>query len=203
MRQYLIGSWANADEYDYSGEQLMGNRLGASRDASHFNKDGSANVSKYGDNTAPEKRKTSIPLVDRILPQMKRVNTLTDQLIELEAEYKSGKMEISEYSLLRDVLCSKRSRAQELLKKAVSVKKPEPTPSDDEDSYDYDEQYAEYGGENTAQNGVGDESAPEWLKTVSDQNSVKKVIVKGCRAWKKAVELSHKAAHYYSTLKAL
>lgn len=56
-RQYLIGSWSNADEYDYSGEQLMGNRLGASREVPHMI-NGKANLDKYGDNT--EKKKPSI-----------------------------------------------------------------------------------------------------------------------------------------------
>lgn len=126
MRQYLIGSWANADEYDYSGEQIMGNRLGASREVPHFLPSGRANVAKYGDNTALVKK---VPLHDRILPQYKRVNTLTEQLIELEKAYKAGEYSIEEYTTLRAVVSTKRARAEQLYKKAVSVK--EPVYSDD------------------------------------------------------------------------
>jgi hypothetical protein len=134
-RSYLVGSWANSDEYDYSGysgEMLMGHRNGASRDLDHFTKDGRANVAKYGDNDLTQK-KTSIPLTDRILPQAKRVNLLTEQMRELEIEYKSGKMSITDYTLYRNILSVKRSRAEVLLKKAISVR---PTPLEDDEYAD-------------------------------------------------------------------
>lgn len=120
-RQYLIGSWSNADEYDYSGEQLMGNRLGASREVPHMI-NGKANLDKYGDNT--EKKKPSIHIRDRIFPQQKRVTTLTNQMKDLVAEYKAGNIDIEEYSMLLSVLAAKRSRAEILLAKAKSVRAP-------------------------------------------------------------------------------
>jgi hypothetical protein len=120
-RQYLIGSWSNADEYDYSGEQLMGNRLGASREVPHMI-NGKANLDKYGDNT--EKKKPSISIQDRILPQAKRVYTLTNQMRDLVSEYKAGNIDIDEYSMLLSVVSQKRSRAMELLAKAKSLRAP-------------------------------------------------------------------------------
>ncbi|RYY51311.1 MAG: hypothetical protein EOO06_00860 [Chitinophagaceae bacterium] len=176
---------------------------------SHTLANGQANLLKYADRVAPVKKSSKLSLEDRVLPQARRVATLTAQLVELEKSYRAGEYDISKYSLLRDLIVAKRQRAEVLLQKALAVK-PEPTPSDDEDSnddtsspYDVDEQYAEYSGENASQNVMADEPVPEWLKTVSDENSVKKFIVKGCRAWKKAVELKHKAATYLNTLKAL
>ncbi len=118
MRQYVIGSWNDADQYDYSGEQV-GNRLGASREVPHMI-NGKANLDKYGDNT--EKKKPSIHIRDRILPQQKRVITLTNQMKDLVAEYKAGNIDIDEYSMLLSVISSKRSRAVELLAKAKSVR---------------------------------------------------------------------------------
>lgn len=120
MRQYVIGSWNDADQYDYSGEQV-GNRLGASREVPHMI-NGKANLDKYGDNT--EKKKPSIHIRDRILPQQKRVITLTNQMKDLVAEYKAGNIDIDEYSMLLSVISSKRSRAVELLAKAKSVRAP-------------------------------------------------------------------------------
>ena len=121
MRQYLIGSWNNADEYDYSGQQLMGNRLGAAREVPHMI-NGKANLDKYGDHT--EKKKPSVSIQDRILPQAARVNKLTEQMKELVAEYQKGNIDIDEYSMLLSVLANKRSRAEILLAKAKSVRAP-------------------------------------------------------------------------------
>lgn len=121
MRQYLIGSWSGADEYDYSGEQLMGNRLGASREVPHMI-NGKANLDKYGDNT--EKKKPSIHIRDKILPQQKRVTTLTNQMKELVLEYQKGNIDIDEYSLLLSVVSAKRDRVIKLLSKAKSVRAP-------------------------------------------------------------------------------
>jgi len=125
-RLYIQPSWINSaeDHNEWSGgnDQYRGDR---SVDVSTFDKNGRARMEAFSDSAVEalkEKRKTSISIRDRILPQMKRVNLLTDQLIELETEYKSGRMSISEYSVLRDVLIVKRDRAQVLYEKAVSVK---------------------------------------------------------------------------------
>lgn len=126
-RLYIQPSWINSaeDHNEWSGgnDQYRGDR---SIDVSTFDKNGRARVEAFSDEAIAsirEKRKTSTPLPDRILPQMKRVNTLTHQLIELEQAYKSGEMSIQEYSLLRDVLCQKRDRAEVLYKKAINTAK--------------------------------------------------------------------------------
>lgn len=196
MRQYLIGSWANADSYDYSGEQLMGDRLGASRDASHFLKNGQANTEKYGDNTeASTKRKTSIPLTDRILPQAKRVNLLTEQMRELEVEYKSGNMSITDYTLYRDILSVKRSRAEVLLKKAISVR-----PNTSENNDESEELGVEYA---TQSDVTEDTCGVAWVDELSSKNTFKKMLQNTCKAFKLAVHYKHKTSSYLQTLKDL
>lgn len=194
MRQYLVGSWANADSYDYSGEQLMGNRLGASRDASHFLKNGQANTAKYGDNTeASTKRKTSIPLTDRILPQAKRVNLLTEQMRELEVEYKSGNMSIKDYTLYRDILSVKRSRAEVLLKKAISVRPNTPQNNDESE---------EFGVEYATQNSVTEDTCGvAWIDELSAKNTFKKMLQNTCKASRTLVKWCQQAKAYYQTLK--
>lgn len=82
-----------------------------------------ANIEAYADKPVQVKPKSSVSIRDKILPQRRRVNTLTDQLIELEQAYKSGEMSIQEYSMLRDVLCQKRDRAEVLYKKAINTSK--------------------------------------------------------------------------------
>lgn len=116
-RMYIVNHWSDAAAY--SGEQI-GDRL---KDSSvlHFNRDGSANVELYSEETAQAKKKTSISIEDRIVPQAKRIRTLTEQLIELEAARKDG-MDINKYSKLRDILICKRERAEQLYQKAASVK---------------------------------------------------------------------------------
>lgn len=119
MRNYIVASWNDADQYDYSGEQI-GNRQSKSQKV-HFNADGSACVASYGD---PAPIKKVVPIADKILPQRKRVQTLTQQMQELVADYQAGNMPIEEYSTLLAVISAKRGRAVELLNKAVSVKAP-------------------------------------------------------------------------------
>ena len=196
-RMYIVNHWNDAAAY--SGEQI-GDRLKDST-ALHFNRDGSANVELYSEETALAKKKSSVSIEDRILPQAKRVRVLTEQLIELESERKAG-MSVEKYSHLRDILICKRQRAEVLLQKALNVK-PDPTPSDEEDNTYYDEQYAETSGENPAQNVMADESVPIWLQGVSSTNSLKNPLIKACKAIRKAVQLSQAARNYYLTLKAL
>lgn len=198
MRQYLIGSWSNADEYDYSGEQLMGNRLGASREVPHFLANGRANVAKYGDNVA---KPTKAPLVDRVLPQQRRVRVLTEQLYELEAERKAG-MDLTTYSQLRDVLICKRDRAELLLQRALSVKPIR------EDSYEDDEEiYAANPSTPSDNNGHRESySSPvgvRFIDELSETNSLKSFLKMSCKVVRKALQLSQAARNYYLTLKAL
>ena len=117
-RMYVVNEWTNAAAY--SGE-MIGDRLKKS-EGLHFNRDGSANTDLYADE--PKQKKPSIHIRDRILPQQKRVTTLTNQMRELVKEYQAGNIDIDEYSMLLSVLANKRHRAEQLLAKAKSVRAP-------------------------------------------------------------------------------
>ena len=191
-RLYCIQSWNNASET--SGEQI-GNRLAQSRGL-HFNRDGSANVDLYseGDDT---KRKTSIPLSDRILPQKKRLNTLRDQLIELETEYKTTQMSIEEYSTLRDILMVKINRAEVLYRKAVSIRPHTPENIDESE---------EFGVEYATQNSVTEDTCGvacgvAWVDELSPKNTFKKVLQNTCKASRTLVKWCQRAKAYYQELK--
>lgn len=198
MRQYLVGSWANADSYDYSGEQLMGNRLGASRDASHFLKNGQANTAKYGDNTeASVKRKTSVPLRQRILPQEARLTTLDTQIEELNQEYNSNRMSYEEYAHLKTILQRKRDRAWELYVKAggiVSV-----TSQNNDESEEFGVEYITQNS--VTEVGCGVSCGVAWVDELSAKNTFKKMLQNTCKASRTLVKLSQRAKAYYQELK--
>lgn len=207
MRQYLIGSWNNADSYDYSGEQLMGNRLGASREVPHFTASGQANVAKYGDNT--EKKASTVSIKDRILPQFKRLQTLRTQMVDLEQEYKTTDMSIEEYSILRNVIMAKIQRAEILYKRAVSVV-PKSYDEDDLDLYSEMPQDSDiytpssdfnpspndgYASEEYEEIGV------EFIDSLSETNSLKNILKKACIITRKVIHYKHKISSYLQTLK--
>lgn len=200
-RMYIVNHWNDAAAY--SGEQI-GDRLKDSS-ALHFNRDGSANVNLYSEETALTKKKTSVPLIDRVLPQQRRVRVLTEQLYELEAERKAG-MDIHTYSQLRDVLICKRNRAEVLYRKAISVK----APSYDDD-YDYSpedtaqtwEETYKVSGVYASENGdhVQGESV-SWIDELSDENCFKKILQKACKAKRKFVQFSHQVKKFTQKAKA-
>lgn len=117
-RMYVVNEWTNAAAY--SGE-IIGDRLKKS-EGLHFNRDGSANTELYADE--PKEKKPSIHIRDRILPQARRVERLTEQMRELVLEYQKGNIDIDEYSMLLSVISSKRAKAEILLAKAKSVRAP-------------------------------------------------------------------------------
>lgn len=202
MRQYLIGSWSNADSYDYSGEMLMGHRHGQSRRV-HWNPDGSAAVQSYGDDE-PKVKKISIK--DRILPQFKRVQTLRAQMLDLEQEYKNTDMSIEEYSMLRDVIVCKIDRAEVLLKKALIAKPIRPDSYEDEGISSYASSYPpsdnnRHGGGYSSPVGVS--FFAEVVDGLSDTNSFKSFLQIACKVVRKAVQLSQAARNYYNELRAL
>lgn len=191
MRQYLIGSWANADGYDYSGEMLMGNRNGASRRV-HWNPDGSACVASYGDD---EPKTSKVSIKDKILPQGKRLQTLRSQMVELEQSYKAGEMDISEYSILRDCVVAKLQRAEILYKKAISVK---PTRFDDEYADEMPEVDVVYGVNSSVSPTI---HTSTWVDDLPASNSLKLPLQKTLQVVRMLVRLSHKAGSYWQELK--
>ena len=127
-RLYIQPSFLNSceDHGVWSGgnDQYRGD---SSVDLSTFDKNGRARVEAFTDEAVEslkKKPKKTIPISDKILPQRKRVLTLTQQMVDLVQEYKSGKMSIEEYTLLLSVVSARRARAEQLLSKAKSVRAP-------------------------------------------------------------------------------
>ena len=194
MRQYLIGSWSNADSYDYNGEQLMGHRSGTSRRV-HWNPDGSACVASYGDD---EPKATKISIKDRILPQFKRLQTLRSQMVDLEQEYKTTDMTCAEYSMLRDVLFAKAQRAEVLYRKAIA-QKPIQMPEDEAETRYTNHVNAQpndgYASEEYEEIGV------RFIDELSNQNSLKGVLKFSCKAIRGLVRFSSATKRYINELK--
>lgn len=117
MRNFVNVTWNNSAE-NYDGYQQQNK---------HFNPNGTAAIHNYSDEalaTDKPKKKSSLTIRQKILPQASRVERLTEQLKELVAEYQKGNIDIEEYSMLLSVVSQKRSRAMELLAKAKSVRAP-------------------------------------------------------------------------------
>lgn len=116
-RSFVNVTWNNSAE-NYDGYQQM-NR--------HMNPNGTAAIHNYSDEALAKdkpKKKSSLTIQQKILPQASRVERLTEQLKELVAEYQKGNIDIDEYSMLLSVLASKRDRAIKLLSKTKSVRAP-------------------------------------------------------------------------------
>jgi len=115
MRQYLIGSWNSADEYDYSGEQLMGARNGKSVCADHMLPNGMANISRYGD--APKAKPKRRAIGDRIDLANAHYERMEAMSNELDNAYFAGEMDDERYALLRMKMNERLSKAWKRLSK--------------------------------------------------------------------------------------
>lgn len=179
-------------------DQYRGDR---SVDLATFDKNGRARVEAFSDSAIEslKKRKTSVPLIDRVLPQQRRIRVLTEQLYELEAERKAG-MDIHTYSQLRDVLICKRNRAEVLYRKAISVKAPSYDKDDTaqtwEETYKVSGVYASENGDHVQGESVS------WLDELSDENCFKKILQKACKAKRKLVQFSHQVKKFTQKAKA-
>lgn len=162
-----------------------------------LNKD-RANIHAYADPMETTKRKTSVPLKSRILPQAARLEKLTAEIIELEEANRKGEFTPEEYTLLRSVAFKKRDRAQVLLNKAISTPH---TPQNIDES-------EEFGVECATQNsvtevGCGVPCGVAWVDELSAKNTFKKILQNTCKAFKLAVHYKHKTSSYLQTLKDL
>lgn len=158
-----------------------------------LNKD-RANIQAYADPIEAPKRKTSVPLKLRILPQAARLEKLTAEIIELEEANRKGEFTPTEYTLLRSVAFKKRDRAQVLLNKAIST--PD-TPENNDESEEFGVEYA-------TQNSVTDlPCGVAWVDELSAKNTFKKMLQNTCKALKLAVYYKHKTSSYLQTLKDL
>lgn len=157
---------------------------------------GKANLAAYGD-PVPTKKASTVNIKDKILPQKRRVDSLTNQMVELEAEYKAGKMSITDYSLYRDIVSAKRDRAIVLLNKASKAK---PKRDEDEVISTYSSSFTNedvcvYPFEESALCGV------DFIDELSSSNPLKKPLKRICTITKTLVRYSQQAAAYYRTLK--
>lgn len=197
-RMYIVNHWSDAAAY--SGEQI-GDRLKDST-ALHFNRDGSANVELYSEETALAKKKSSVSLTDRILPQKRRVDSLTAQMIELESEYKAGKMSITDYSLYRDIVSAKRDRAIVLLDRAMKVKPIRPDSYEDSGEFTYSSL-----SNPPDNNGHGESySSPvgvSFIDSLSEENSLKGLLKMSCKAIRGLVNFKIKFSKYVEELKSI
>lgn len=117
-RHYVLGSWANADEFDYSGEQLMGSRQGKSVCMDHMLPNGMANLRRYGDpveQKSAAKPKKSV--ADSIDLAQKHFDKLEQLSIELDEEYFDGEIDQTRYDLLRYKLDERLIKAWNRLQK--------------------------------------------------------------------------------------
>lgn len=194
-RLYIQPSFLNSCEehglWSGGNDQYRGDR---SVDVATFDKNGRARIEAFSDQAIDslKKRKTAIPLTDRILPQAKRVNLLTEQMRELDVEYKSGNMSITDYTLYRDILSVKRSRAEVLLNKAISTPH---TPQNNDESEEFGVEYA-------TQNSVTEDTCGvAWVDELSTKNTFKKMLQNTCKASRTLVKWCQQAKAYYQTLK--
>jgi hypothetical protein len=168
-RMYIQPSFIDscADHAEWSGGngQYRGDR---SADLATFDKNGRARVEAFTDEAIEGRRDkpaSKVSLKDRILPQQKRVSVLTQQMRDLCAEYKQGMHTPEEYTMLLQVLSTKRARAEQLLAKAVNVQ----PKNQDKTRLFY--------GKTVAKNCVSDEDdAPHSLDNNSSQNILNRAI---------------------------
>lgn len=110
-RHFVLGTWANADEYDYSGEMLMGSRNGKSVCMDHILPSGMANLSRYGDPVEKPRVKKATPIQYKITPAQRTIDRLEGIKDELEQQFEQGIIEFSEYVELSNALEIKLERA--------------------------------------------------------------------------------------------
>lgn len=208
-RLYIQPSWIDScsDHGEWSGgnDQYRGDK---SIEAVSTYINGKPNVKAFSDEAIEarkEKRKTSVPLIDRVLPQQRRVRVLTEQLYELEAERKNG-LDIQTYSQLRDVLIVKRDRAELLLQKALSVRPIRPE-TDEEPAQDGLEYTPSSGFSAQDDDGYASEEFEEigviWIDELSSTNSLKKPLKNICKVVKGLVRFTSAARNYINELRAL
>lgn len=174
----------------------------------HTLPNGKANLLAYADRPALVKPKVSIK--DKILPQFKRLSVLRNQMLELENSYRSGEMDIKEYSLLRDLIVVKIDRATVLYKKAVSVRPiREETPEDGEESayescaVDYSKAAPMGSSSQAPDTHYSANNIPQWITDLPSENSFKSFLIFSCKATKKALHYKDKIGSYINELKAV
>jgi hypothetical protein len=203
-RLYIQPSWIDScsDHSEWSGgnDQYRGDK---SIEAVPTYINGKPNVKAFSDEAIEarrEKKKTSVPLKSRILPQASRLEKLRSEILELETAYRAGEFSLNDYSLLRDVAFAKLHRAEVLYKKAISAK---PIKTEEEykevdvesayDSCDVDYIHTE----------VATSCGVSWIDDLPRTNCFRKPLKIACTLTRKALQLSQAARNYYNELKAV
>lgn len=173
---------------------------------SHTLKNGQANLLKYADPVAVRKPASKVNIKDRILPQKRRVDSLTAQMVELESEYKAGKLSIQDYSLYRDIVSAKRDRAIVLLDRAMKVK-PIRTETDEDSAQDGLEYTPSSGFSPQPNDGYASEEyeavGVEFIDSLSNGNMFKSFLKNACVITRKVIHYKHKMSSYLNELKAV
>ena len=113
-RHYVLGSWANADEFDYSGEQLMGHRQGKSVCMDHMLPSGMANLKRYGDPVTPPTKtpaKPKLTAFDKICTTDRTYSRLCALSEELDNQLENGELDLTDWSFARKQLDVKLDKA--------------------------------------------------------------------------------------------
>lgn len=200
-RYFMIQSWVGSheNEPDYNGQQCGERNVRSIEAVPLYDQYGNANVAAFSDEAIAArsgKKPTKVPLKQRILPQSARVDKLRSEILELEAAYKVGEFTAEEYTLLRDVAFKKLRRAEELLKKAIT-----PVQKGEEIQEEYLEDSVETcaSSHDMAQDDDGCKEEPfAWL---SSENSLKKILQRGCKVLRGVVQFTQKAKSYWNELK--
>jgi len=113
-RHYVLGSWANADEFDYSGEQLMGHRQGKSVCMDHMLPSGMANLKRYGDPVTPATKapaKPKLTAFDKVCTTDRAYSRLCALSEELDNQLENGELDLTDWSFARKQLDVKLDKA--------------------------------------------------------------------------------------------
>jgi hypothetical protein len=113
-RHYVLGSWANADEFDYSGEQLMGHRQGKSICMDHMLPSGMANLKRYGDPVEQKSKvepKAKLSAFDKVCTADRSYEKLCTLSEELDNQLDLGEIDLESWAYARKQLDKKLDRA--------------------------------------------------------------------------------------------
>jgi hypothetical protein len=206
-RYFMIQSWVGSheNEPDYNGQQCGERNIRSIEAVPLYDQFGNANVSAFSDEAIAArngvKKASAISIQDKILPQKKRLNTLRSQMIDLEREYKTTNMSISEYSVLRDVLVAKVQRAEVLYRKAIA-QKPIQMPEDEAISYvnSFSNHSDNDGHGESYSSPVGVSFFAEVIDELSNDNSLKSFLKMSCRVIRGLVRFSSATKRYIKTL---
>ena len=113
-RHFVLGTWANADEFDYSGEQLMGHRQGKSVCMDHMLPSGMANLKRYGDPVTPVSKvatKPKLTAFEKVCVADRSYEKLCALSEELDNQLEGGEIDLESWSYARKQLDKKLERS--------------------------------------------------------------------------------------------